>query len=154
MNNKVIIGIIVVLVLLGGAFVLSKNKSVVPQSTSPAQTQSAQPSSTPSQPSQATSSPTTQGNSKSFTVNADDSSADLTTINAKKGDSVSITFNVKPNNVYHAGLDFRSDQVSTGTIAPGSSKTITFTANNSFTFTPYWPSTNIAKPYTISVVIQ
>gem|GEM_PF-6669131 len=33
-------------------------------------------------------------------------------------------------------------------------KTISFTAHSSFSFTPYLPSTNIQKPYTVSVVVQ
>ncbi len=91
---------------------------------------------------------------KSFTVHASDTSADLTIITVSKGALVQVTFSVDANGTYHGGLDFRSSAVSTGAISPGSSKTVKFTASNSFVFTPYWPSTNIKKPYTISVVVQ
>ena len=89
-----------------------------------------------------------------FTIHADDTSADVTTIDAAIGDIVNITFVVNASTTYHGGLDFRSSLINSGTITPGASKTITFTAANSFSFTPYWPSTNIAKPYTISVVVK
>lgn len=89
-----------------------------------------------------------------FTIHADDNSADIKTINVTKADIVNITFVVNANTTYHGGLDFRSPLINSGTITPGASKMITFTAANSFSFTPYWPSTNIAKPYTISVVVK
>ncbi len=91
---------------------------------------------------------------QSFTVHANDSSADLTKIMVNKGATVTITFSVDANDTYHGGLDFRSPVVNTGPIAPGSSKTINFTAINSFNITPYWPTTNIQKPYTISVTVE
>ncbi len=91
---------------------------------------------------------------KNFTVNANDNSANLTTITASKGDIVSIKFNVAANETYHGGLDFRSPNLSTGTIVTGSSKTVSFTATNSFTFIPYWPATNIQKPYVIKVQVE
>lgn len=149
MSSKALISIIIAIIVIGSVALFAHSNSSTQPSNQPSATQtSPSQSSTPSSTSQ------TSSMTKSFTVNADDASADLTTISVKKGDPVSITFNVKPNNVYHGGLDFRSNQLDTGAIPPGSSKTITFTATNSFTFTPYWPSTNIAKPYTISVVVQ
>lgn len=92
--------------------------------------------------------------SVSFTVTGNDSTGSPTTITINKGDAVQITFQVQANGTYHGGLDFRSPVVSTGPISPGGSKTVTFTATNSFVFTPYWPSTNIQKPYTISVIVN
>ena len=91
---------------------------------------------------------------KSFTVNGNDSTADVEMIMVAKGTPVTITFGADAQGTYHGGLDFRSSVVSTGPIAPGSTKTVSFTANSSFSFTPYWPSTNIAKPYTIQVMVQ
>lgn len=91
---------------------------------------------------------------RSFTVNASDTGADLTTISVAKGTSVTITFKADPNTTYYGGLDFRSSVVNTGTVASGGSKTVTFTANTSFSFQPYWPSTNTAKPYTIDINVQ
>lgn len=89
-----------------------------------------------------------------FTVNGNDATADLKTITVAAGTPVSITFGADAGTTYHGGLDFRSSVVNTGTIAPGSTKTISFTATKSFAFTPYWPATNIAKPYTINVVVR
>lgn len=91
---------------------------------------------------------------KSFVVHANDNSADLTAISVAKGTPVRITFSVDAENTYHGGLDFRSSVVSTGTILPGSSKTISFTASASFSFTPYWPATDIQKPYAIKIAVQ
>ncbi len=91
---------------------------------------------------------------KIFTVTANDNSATLTSISVNKGDAVSIKFSVDANDTYHGGLDFRSANFNTGTITPGSSKTIDFTATDSFVFTPYWPASNIQKPYTVKVNVQ
>lgn len=89
--------------------------------------------------------------SERYTIHANDSGADLTKILTLQGDVVQITFMVDATGTYHGGLDFRSPVVSTGPISPGDSKTIVFTATQPFAFTPYWPSTNVQKPYTITV---
>lgn len=91
---------------------------------------------------------------QTFSITADDSTATPSEISATKGAIVEITFNVSAINVYHGGLDFRSSVVNSGTVFSGQSKTISFTATQSFSFTPYWPSTNIAKGYTIKVTVQ
>lgn len=124
----------------------SKPKSSTSTSSQPSTSQTTSPN-TPSAPA-STSSGT------NFTITADDNGADNESINVAKGSTVSITFMVKDNTVYHGGLDFRSNSVSTGTIAPGQSKTIQFTADQSFKFTPYWPSSNIQKGYTIAVNVS
>ena len=56
-----------------------------------------------------------------------------------------ITFNVRSTNVYYGGLDIKSSQFETGTIMSGSSKTVTFTADQSFTFSSFWPATGVKK---------
>lgn len=91
---------------------------------------------------------------QSFVIHANDGGADLKNVTVPKGTPVTITFNVSSTGTYYGGLDFRSSVVNTGTIAPGSSKAITFTAQSSFSFTPYWPASNIAKPYQIVVTIE
>lgn len=91
---------------------------------------------------------------KKFTVNASDENADLKMINVNKGDVVELTFNADKATTYHGGLDFRSSVKNTGTVMPGQSKTITFIADSSFSFTPYWPESNIKKPYTIDIVVK
>lgn len=88
---------------------------------------------------------------QNFIIEADDSSANLTTINVSKGTTVGITFKVKSTGVYFGGLDFRSDKVSTGTIQAGGSKTIEFVADSSTEFVPYWPASNQRKGYSIKV---
>jgi len=89
-----------------------------------------------------------------FTITADDSSASPEEINVTAGNIVEITFSVAGSNVYDGGLDFRSSVVNSGTIHTAESKTISFKADKSFSFTPYWPASNIAKSYKIKVVVQ
>ncbi len=88
-----------------------------------------------------------------FNISADDQGASMGSLAVKKGDTVKITFNVKPTGVYYGGLDFRSSVINTGTIFSGQSKTISFIGESSFSFTPYWPASNIAKSYTINVQV-
>lgn len=91
---------------------------------------------------------------RSFTVNANDSTADLTDISVPKGTPVTLTFNVSITGTYYGGLEFRSSVVSTGSIGPGAAKTVLFTADTPFSFTPYWPTSNVVKPYRINILIQ
>ncbi|MEO8066033.1 MAG: hypothetical protein ABI643_04295 [Candidatus Doudnabacteria bacterium] len=91
---------------------------------------------------------------KTFSISADDSAATPGEITVAKGTIVEITFNVSASDVYYGGLDFRSAVVNSGTVNAGGSKTISFTADQSFAFTPYWPAQNIAKNYTIKVTVQ
>lgn len=98
--------------------------------------------------------PAAEAGKVSFTIMGSDDSADVTKIAVKKGDVVSITFKVDPNNTYHGGLKFVSDDIDTGAIAPGESKTVTFTAKSSFEFVPYWPRNNRRKPYVVTVTVQ
>jgi hypothetical protein len=168
MKSTYIIGaIIVVIVGIGAAVLLHKPASVTPltapsyanatTSAPAASAPSAAPAATPAPGAavyvQATVAPAAPA-PKSFTVNGNDETADVKTITVTKGTPVTITFGADAGTTYHGGLDFRSSVLNTGTIAPGSTKTISFTADKSFAFTPYWPSTNIAKPYTISVVVE
>ncbi len=91
---------------------------------------------------------------QSFTITADDSGATPSEITVPPGTIVDLTFNVSTNNVYYGGLDFRSSKINTGTIMAGGTKTIAFTATSSFTFTPYWPSSNVSKNYSIKVIVE
>jgi hypothetical protein len=58
--------------------------------------------------------------------------------------------------VYHGGLEFKGDTTSidSGSIAPGASKTITFVADQSFNFIPYWYQSQVKKDYMIAVKVQ
>ena len=91
---------------------------------------------------------------KEFTVEGDDIGLYPSTLTANKGDKVKITFKVRTEKVYYGGLDFRSSVWGdTGKILPGNEKTVEFTAENSFTYTAYWPATNKLKATgTINVI--
>lgn len=84
---------------------------------------------------------------QSFTIDADDSGFyPSSSITVTRGARVSITFRVRAEGVYFNGLQVKSDYFSTGAIRPGASATVTFTAPDStFTFTSYWPNSNVKK---------
>jgi len=149
-------GIIVVIVLaiLGiGGYELANHSSTPKASPKPATTQGTK---TPAAASDTTNTPASNSSSTaqtatSFTVNANDETADQKSLSVKKGDQITVTFKVDTNEVYHGGLEFRSDVVSSKPIKPGGSDTVTFTADKSFDFTPYWYQSNIQKSYLIHV---
>lgn len=89
-----------------------------------------------------------------FSLTADDYSATPSEFSVKSGSQVTLTFNVSSEKVYYGGLDFRSPIISTGTILPGQSKTITFSASSSFEFIPYWPASQVRKGYEIKIIVQ
>lgn len=91
----------------------------------------------------------------SFTVVADDNGLYPQTVTVPKDAIVNITFKVRTQNVYYGGLDFRSTKFNTGTVKPGGETTVQFTADESFTYTSYWPVSNRKKADgTINVQIQ
>lgn len=91
---------------------------------------------------------------REFKIEADDSGFyPSSVINAAKGSKVKITFIVREKNVYYGGLEMKSDVFKTGTIKPGSSATVEFTADRSFGFTSWWPLSNIQKS-TGKVVVE
>lgn len=66
-------------------------------------------------------------------------------LTVKKGAIVKITFLVNADKVYYAGLDIKSSKFDTGTIKPGGIASVEFTADESFSFTSYWPATGVMK---------
>lgn len=120
------------------------NPSPTPNPT-PSPTPSPTPTPTPQPPPPAP---------QSFSVSADDYSVNPGTVSVKKGAQVSLTFNVKTTNVYYGGLEFRSSVVNTGAIAPGGSKTVTFTAQETFEFAAYWPASSVDKGYRLLISVQ
>lgn len=112
-----------------------------------------QPSPTPTPTPTPTPSPTPPP-VENYSVTADDFSVSPGVVSVKAGSKVNLTFNVKSQNVYYGGLEFRSSVISTGPIAPGGSKTVTFTADKSFTFAPYWPASNVDKGYRFQVNVE
>jgi len=77
-----------------------------------------------------------------FTVKVNDARFEPASIEVKKGSLVKITLAVDTSNVSFGGEDIRSSEFNTGTIAPGQSKQVQFTAKNSFKVSAYWPSSN------------
>ena len=91
---------------------------------------------------------------KEFTVEGDAIGLYPSILTVNRGDMVKITFKVRNEKVYYGGLDFRSDiWGDTGKVLPGQETTVGFTAQDSFTYTSYWPATNKLKATgTINVV--
>jgi hypothetical protein len=155
MNKKVIAGIVLLVVIATVAFVMfggKKDSKSNSTNTSTTNTTSTQSNNTPAAATDLTSDSMTP----SFTITANDDSADHETVTVKKGAKVNLTFAVEKSGVYHGGLQFKSDdpQIDSGPIAPGDSKTVTFTADKSFSFTPYWYASGVKKNYMINVTVQ
>lgn len=88
----------------------------------------------------------TPSSSKEFIVEGDDLGLYPDTLTVNKGDQVKITFKVRTDKVYYGGLDFRSDVWDdTGKVLPGATKTVEFTAQQTFNYKSYWPSTTRLK---------
>lgn len=66
-------------------------------------------------------------------------------VRAPRGARVELTFQVAEEEVYYGGLSIRSSVFNTGPIAKGASKTVSFTADQSFTFSSYWPTSGVKK---------
>lgn len=159
------IGALVIVLVVIGLIVRAMNSHPAAQTETSSSTDSVQIMSTTTSTTTTVTTPAASGNTsgntsakapapKHFNVNGNDATADLKVITVAAGTPVTITFGADAGTTYHGGLDYRSSVLNTGTIAPGSTKTVSFTATHSFSFTPYWPATNIAKPYTISIVVQ
>jgi len=82
---------------------------------------------------------------KEFTIEGDDVGLYPDTITVNNGDQVKITFKVRQDKVYYGGLDFRSDYFNTGKVLPNGIKVVEFTADQTFEFKSYWPSSNRLK---------
>lgn len=146
-----VIAVVVVAILGLGGFALTHHSSDKP-ATSSSNTTKHSDNSTPANSTDTNTSSAPTGTD--FTINANDESADVETVNVKKGDAIKITFKVDTNEVYHGGLEFKSDVVSSKPIQPGNSDTVTFTADKSFDFTPFWYQSSIQKDYLIHVNVQ
>ena len=83
---------------------------------------------------------------REYEVLSDDSKFEPSTVSAKPGELVKITFNVPTSGVSFGGEKIKSDYFEIGRIAPGESHTFEFTMpEESFTVKSYWPSTSIFK---------
>jgi len=83
-----------------------------------------------------------------------DTSAETSTFNIAAGDLINLTVKVKTTGVYYGGLDLRSNVVSTNTILPGQSKTVSFLASKSFDIHAFWPSSEVEKTTVIHMVVH
>lgn len=81
----------------------------------------------------------------SVTVEADDRGLYPETITVPKGATVRLTFKVRSSGVYYGGLDFKSNKFITPAIPPGGSNSVTFTADETFTYSSYWPRSGVKK---------
>lgn len=81
-----------------------------------------------------------------FVVDGDDQGLYPATIIVTKGDLVEITFKTRAQGTYYGGLDFiGTPYFNTGTVPPGGAKTVKFTADQTFEYRSYWPSSNVLK---------
>ncbi len=147
--KKAIIIVVIAVVVVGGGTVAALTLNRPANTTTPSAT-------APDRSSNTGATPTTNGTTQSITVTANDESASPDKINVTSGDTINLTFAVSSAGTYHGGLDFKSDDpaLDSGSIAEGDSKTITFTANKSFNFTPFWYQSNVQKGYFVTVNVQ
>ncbi len=84
-------------------------------------------------------------NVTSFTILATDYKFDPNSITVNKSDNVRIIFTFNDSEIYFAGLDIRSNYF-TVEYRPGQgNKTVNFTADQTFEFRSYWPSSGVLK---------
>jgi hypothetical protein len=143
MKKGIIIAIVAIVIVGTGAYLLMHKKD---SNNNP-------PANNTSDSSKALSD---MGMNPSFTITAKDDSADHEMIAVQKDAKVTLTFKVSSDGVYHGGLQFKSTdpQIDSGPIAPGASKTVTFTATKSFSFQPYWYASGVKKNYLVTVEVQ
>ena len=98
----------------------------------------------PTEPMPTQTAPTQTTSVHEITIEADDygfyPSGDIT---VKKGDRVKIIFTIRTKEVYYGGLQIKSDSLGifdTGSLKPGDHAPVEFTADNTFTYSSWWPS--------------
>jgi hypothetical protein len=166
MYKKPIIAIIVAVVVIvgvGGYFVYSQvnqnnNTAVTPPPPPPP---AEPPSPTPPPPPQIVPPPPPPAvqpppppPTQNFLIQADDYMATPNQIHVSAGTLVSLVIKIKTDNVYYGGVEFKSSVVNTGAISPGGTKTVEFTANQSFELLPYWPASGVKKDYSIKINVH
>jgi hypothetical protein len=98
-------------------------------------------------------SPATSATVKEIRVNADDNGFytvdgdEVTSINAKFGERLRITFKTLTTNVYYSGLTYRSEEYDfdTGKVSPGKETEVEITVYESGEIKSYWPDSNVLK---------
>lgn len=94
---------------------------------------------------------TSTGVKKTFYVEFDDNGAYPGSGTAAKGSTVTVTFKVRPTNVFYNGLVVKSNSNDLGKITAGQSKTITFTAVEDETFVAQWITGTTKARWTLVV---
>lgn len=94
---------------------------------------------------------TSTGVKKTFYVELDDNGAYPASGTAAKGSTVTVTFKVRPTNVFYNGLVVTSNANNLGKIDAGQSKTITFTAIEDETFAAQWITGTTKARWTLQV---
>jgi len=84
-------------------------------------------------------------------VEADDDSFYPYYIYITRGEPAEITFTTRSENVYYAGLEYRSQHF-TASSKPGESVKVVFTANDDFKVSSYWPTANVKKSELLVIV--
>ena len=69
------------------------------------------------------------------------------------GNTVNITFTVLTQNVSFGGNEVKSSVFNTGKISPGASKSVSFTATDSFDAKAFWPSSSVLKG-TLNITVE
>ena len=95
---------------------------------------------------------------KEFSLEADDNgfyldSQKISSISVSTGDKVRITFTVRMTSVSFGGLEFRSVVRDSGTIRPGESTNLEFTASSDVAVSSYWPRSNVRKA-TLNITVS
>jgi len=152
-TNQVVLGIVAVVIIGSGVVLATRHTS--PTSSTKSSTTPGKSQSSTSNTSVSTST-TNSSNTADISITTNDNSASQTAITVSKGTHVNLTFKVDSDGVYHGGLQFKSTDptIDTGGIKPGASKTVSFVADKSFDFTPYWYQSGVKKNYLISVTVQ
>ncbi|VVB59473.1 Uncharacterised protein [uncultured archaeon] len=87
---------------------------------------------------------------KSFAIDADDNgfymnNVSVSSIPANISDMITLTFNVRPANVYYRALDFRGCGQEADGVATGNSTIMRLTVNGACNITSYWPASNVTR---------
>jgi len=152
-TNQVVLGIVAVVIIGSGVVLATRHTS--PTSSTKSSTTPGKSQSSTSNTSVSTST-TNSSSTADISITTNDNSDSQTAITVSKGTHVNLTFKVDSDGVYHGGLQFKSTDptIDTGGIKPGASKTVSFVADKSFDFTPYWYQSGVKKNYLISVTVQ
>ncbi len=87
----------------------------------------------------------------SFLVEVDDNGFYPASGTAKKGSMVTVTFKSRTSNVLYNGLNIRSNKNDVGYVKGGTSKSVTFPADATITFSSFWSTGAYKSAWTLYV---